>query len=331
MKKKVRKGTVPMTQAQRRFALIIAAAMVLTALCVMSVRVGFMGVRLLPGRDSQVWVIEEKLTVNGGDNGGHALLHVPREESGQTIVEEKVLAMKHSYMFRETAANRLLDVTVQPGETLKVFYRAVVNSARREPVAAATGQAGRWIAVKDRSPAELELLGEIAQKLEGEPGSEAAARAVMKFIQEQVTVESAQAGRSLGRLLKKGAANPEDLNALHLDLARVKGIPSRRVWGLYTESSGKAEPVTWVEHIINGHWVMAIPGRGEFGGVGEGVLVLYRGDTPPSYGKGIERVNADFYLWRDMYARQMHPSGKAGLHESMSLYRLPVDTQKAIK
>jgi len=101
----------------------------------------------------------------------------------------------------------------------------------------------------------------------------------MTYIRESVTVESTQAGRSLSRLLRKGAGNPEDRLQLHVDLSRARGIPSRKVAGFLPLESGRAEPVAWVEHLIDGRWSVRLESlRATKAGVRESLDIVVTND-----------------------------------------------------
>ncbi|MBI5527167.1 MAG: UUP1 family membrane protein [Deltaproteobacteria bacterium] len=331
-KKKKPAKSASMSAEGRRRAAWAGAAFVAVPVLAAGARVVLLGTPVVPEPESPLWVLEGKFSVAGGDTEGSAVLHVPAEEPGQDVIEENVLSLGREYRFREAAGNRLLDVKVKPRDSLKIYYRAGVRLGERVPVEARGEAPEKFLKVRDRTPKEVETLDRIAAEIPGEPGSVEAARAVAEYVRAKVTVENARPGRTLATLLKKGAANPADRNDLHIDLSRAKGIPTRRVTGVLPGSSGRVEPVAWVEHLVGGKWHMSMPDRGLFGSFRDGPIVLYRGEMPVAHGWAVNRAAATFRLWRDVYAQQEDPGvERAGLFKVLSLYRLPAETQRFVK
>ena len=314
-----------------RRAVAFSVVLAVLALGLFLIKTFLLGVSVGGGGQPGAVVLEQKFQASS-EKGvfGTAIMHVPREEPGQLIGEEKVLSMRRAHSFKETPSNRLLEVRVDPGQSVKLYYRAAINLFPRRPVQYSGPVEGRWLSIKDRSPEELPILAKTANDLGVIGAKRETAKAVLDYIRK-FSADGSQAARSLDRLLKKGSGNPDDINAFHIDLSRAAGLPTRRVVGLTGTSTGSVETSSWVEHLIDGAWCMAIPERNELCNIGEGVISLYRGESPQVYGRNLKKVEAGFNLMKDVYARQDDTNETKGFFGAISLTRLPVDTQKTVR
>ncbi|MDP3939342.1 MAG: 7TM domain-containing protein [Deltaproteobacteria bacterium] len=127
---------------------------------------------------------------------------------------------------------------------------------------------------------------------------------------------------------------PEGRIRLLVALLRAAGIPARPVGGLQLREGSDPRPVLWAEAWLGDLWVPLAPNDAQMGSAPASTVVLRRGDFVLVEATGVEAVG---HRWRglrehlrpeELYA-MMVPADP--LLARLSLYRLPVETQSALR
>jgi hypothetical protein len=326
LKKQKRPFHIPAVKV--RTAAASAAAMIGISLLAAGVKVVFLGEKVIPERESQVWNLEAKISIQGGEGGGRAILRVPLDERGQTVVEERMLSLGHPYSFTQSSSGRTMEIPADAGRSIKAVYKALIKLSGRTPIKPDEGEdPGAWSSPRfDPASEEGAVVRQLAASLEGADGSPEAAASILHYIIENFDVEDQPAEGDQAEWEAREAKL-----VFHMDLARSKGIPSRRVTGFLPQREGTVDPVSWPELFVNGAWVMSVPELAKAGRPSDEAIVLFRDEGAAALSRGLKRLNVTYRLWRDVYAPQFAPESGARAAGMSALERLPADTQKVIR
>jgi len=297
-----------------------------------------------------LWRVEIQIDARGTGGRGSLRLALPSSDANQAILDDRALEDDLSFSEREEEAQRVGVWSgafrgiqqVTHGFRVQFTPRAPGRSgSAREPVrtegpalvepeiSAAWGGQTPVYPVKDANvAASLETLGVLHQQ--DLPGR---ARTLFGFVSDEVQTLTRGSEDALLTLARREGGALGKVRLL-ITLLRAAGIPARPARGLVLSAGQQPIETTWVEARLGGTWVPMAPVEGWYEATPPGLLHIASGETPLLRTTGLEGSG---YRWRALreelsseeLAALMSPPSP--LLQAVSLYRLPLDTQGALR
>jgi hypothetical protein len=184
-------------------------------------------------------------------------------------------------------------------------------------------------------PAQAADASEQIDRLSLPPEDEPAdrARVLFAFVNDEVaTVDTGSADPLLTLIAREG--EPRGKARLLATMLRAAGVPARLVIGVELERGQLPREVPWVEAYAEGRWISMSPSDGFFGARPSDVIVLRRGSLELVEATGVDAITHRFHaiperLRPEELASMMTPAND--VLQRVSLYRLPVTTQAALR
>ncbi len=180
-----------------------------------------------------------------------------------------------------------------------------------------------------RAPEVQTLLETLA------PATEPAVRlrTIYGFVADEVA-ETTHGSEDALLTLAAREGRPEGRIRLLVTLLRAAGIPARPVVGLHLREGFTPDPVVWAEAWLGDHWVPLAPNEALPGRHPNSTVTLRRGGMALVGSTGVEAMG---HRWRALRER-LRPNEVSAmmipadpLLARLSLYRLPVETQSALR
>ncbi len=301
-----------------------------------------LGMPLLPTNPEGLWQVEMDVTVRGSGPGALKAA-LPSNDSHQIIFDETSSSEGLDLVIDNEGPGRLGVWSGQLSGIHRIAYSFRVRlseesfelppAPRRPEVPKSVAEAylrstPEIPATSEEVEARLEVLG-----LPGEDDPSGRLRTIFAFTDHQIaTVDDGTDDALLTMVEREGS--PRGKARLLVTLLRAAGIPARLVAGLRLQERRSPERIHWVECWIDGAWVAVSP-RGDFFAKRPGdVLQLRYEDDVLIEPTNVDAIDSTYSALqqrlspRDL-ANMMIPDNP--FFAALSLYRLPVPTQKALR
>ncbi|MDY6973203.1 MAG: UUP1 family membrane protein [Thermodesulfobacteriota bacterium] len=336
-----------MTSAKRnRSHLIVVFVFGLLFLLPAIYKIVFLKYPIISRPVENLWTFELKIHFQGTGKMDTISHFLPRSDKGQSVFREDFLSRELSFIIEKRAGNT--GITWR-GKRLKgdiqLFYRAKVQTEPRNfPLAEEKA------APDDRySPYIFQflLLGEELESINVELEDflkdltdrlmrkrEKVRRIFDYLIKDVKTVELAK-DNSLTAPIRKKEATLEQKKDLFIHLARMAGVPTRAVNGVFLESGQKGKHIhQWAEIYLQRKWIPVDIENAWFAELPETLLVLYRGDGP-FLSASTKNVDYRYAISQELewtFSQFYETAARIGskFHE-WSLFALPVETQQVFR
>ena len=286
-------------------------------------KVMVLGFPLQPERESSVWTVQARFTVDGHTRPVKAILQILSSPPGFTVLDENFVSRGFGLTIVEEGGAREAQWAIRRAAGRQTFYyQAVVTpelSSSQGPAA----------------PADLENKG-----LE-EPYATAA-----EAVAAQVRAQSADVSTFTAELLRHlNDPEPDENTALFLaagrslgqrvevavSLLETGGIPARAAYGLHLEGGERHAQFSPVLEVWDGDlWLWFDPETGEEG-LPDNVLIWWDGDKPLIDVVGGSNPEVEISTWRNTVDALQLAERRADARHSrimdFSLLRLPLQIQ----
>jgi len=295
---------------------------------------------VLPTDPEGLWRVELNVTVRGAGGRGSVRAPVPSTAPGQEVYDERSSADRLLFTLRTEDGGR---TAVWRGAFDGVHDIAYGFRVRLAPVetplptevGAPPASAQRYAGSTREFPMDAAEIAATLQVLALPPPSDVAGR--LRSIYAMVAHEVATtAGGSDDALLALAshAGSERGKTALLVTLLRAAGVPARPVTGLELRGGAAPREIPWAEAWAGGAWVPLSPTGAFFATRPASLVALRAGSFASVEATGAEAVTYHYealreHLRPEELAAMMVPANR--VLRALSLYRLPVDTQAALR
>ncbi len=324
-----------------RAVLLVGGLLVLAGTSLFLWKATVLDLPVIPSRVEGLWRVELEILARGGGRRGSVRAALPSTGPGQVIFDETSAAERLVFAIRSeddqrtgvwrgrfTGAHRIV-------HSFRVELSELEVPIPDEPMEPPESVRKAFSRASAELPAGAPDVRAILEPLGLPRPSDAAGRLRMLFGFVADEIATAETG-SEDALLTLGAreGRPEGKVRLLVTLLRAAGVPARPAVGLRLPAEGSPERVVWAEAWIAGSWVPAFPVEGVLGRRPEDVLLLRSGSLGLVEATGVEAVTSRHLALRELLRPEelgamMVPSQP--VLASLSLYRLPVGTQAALR
>lgn len=323
-----------------RSVLITGGALLLLALGIFAWKTLLLDLPLAPSGGEGLWRVELEVSARGLGRRGSLRVPLPSSGQGQVVFDERSRSDRLLFTIRSEDGQR---VGVWSGRFEGVHELVHGFRVQLEPVrvpvtgtdvpppevAERFGQRASEVAADD--PAIAELFQRIAlppaQDVEGR------LRSIFSFVADEIATGPTASDDAVLTLSAREGSPVGKTRALVVLLRRA-GIPARVVLGLRLRQGVPPEEVLWGQAWLGGAWVPLSPVEGFFGERPADRVALRLGADEALTTTGVEAVGHRYHALRE----QLRPDELAALmvpHSELlaavSLYRLPVKTQAALR
>lgn len=323
-----------------RGPIIVGAVLILLGLAVFLWKSLFLGLPVTPSETAGPWRVELVVTARGSSRGS-VRAALPTTGPRQVIFDESSSPDRLLFAIRTEGTQRtgIWRGRLQGVHNLVYGFRVDLNEAPPADIPAgklppppreiASAYGGESTDYPARAPEVVELFETLG------PPEEPAARLRMMygFVADEVG-ETDHGSEDALLTLSTREGRPEGRIRLLVTLLRAAGIPARPVAGIRLREDSDPKPVLWAEAWLGDHWVPLAPNDAQPGRQPASTVVLLRGDVALVEATGVEAVGHHWRALREHLRPEelytmMVPSDP--LLARVSLYRLPVDTQSALR
>jgi transglutaminase-like putative cysteine protease len=295
-----------------------------------------------PADTRGLWQVELRVTVRGDGRQGSVSALLPGPVEGQVVLDERSTADRLQFSIR---ARDDVRVGVWQGRlegVHEIFYQFRVQSRgvalalpegpEPAPPAALTKSYGR---ASHEFPANAPEIRELIDRLALPPPESAVdrVRKVFAFVTHEVaTADSAGSDALLTLAQREG--NETGKARLLVTTLRAAGLPARIARGLELRELGAPAERVWCEAWLGGSWIPMSPTDGSFAERPANLVPLGSGGRELVEATGAQALGYRFRSLRERIrpeevALMMEP--ESPLLASLSLYKLPVGTQSALR
>lgn len=295
---------------------------------------------ILPGVVGSVWHVELEVDIIASDGRGSVTAAIPRSDAFQTIFDERVSTGGLEYATREDAGGRIGVWTgaLQGVKRVSHAFRVQLHSRARDPERVGTPDPPiEWdqrLSPQLESPLAEPALFDILDRLDVAPDdlADATVRTIFGFVADEIETVEGSDDALLTLTAREGTARGKA--RLLTSLLIGAGVPARVSTGLRLGSPARERELVFAEALVDGRWLPLFPTLGLLDTNPKDLLVLKRGAGPLVTASG---ADAFAYRYRRLRER-LRPEELATFMkppvpvlEALSLYRLPVATQGALR
>jgi transglutaminase-like putative cysteine protease len=325
-----------------RAVVATGAVLIALGLAVFAAKVWLYGLPVRPADTRGLWQVELRVTVRGDGRQGSVSALLPGPVEGQVVLDESSTSDRLQFSIRTRDDVRLGVWQGRLEGVHEIFYRFRVQSrAVSLPLPDAplpeppSDLAKAQLRASHEFPASAPEMREQLERL-ALPPPEGAVDRVRKIFanvtHEIATVESAGSDALLTLAQREG--NETGKARLLVTLLRAAGVPARLVRGLELRELAAPGERVWCEAWLGSLWVPLSPVEGFFAERPANWVPLGDGGREPVEATGALALG---YRFRSLQER-LRPEEVALLMEpesallaSLSLYKLPVGTQSALR
>jgi hypothetical protein len=287
------------------------------------------------------WRVELEITLRGEGQRGSVRAPLPSSGPGQSVFDERTASEGLLFTIRTEGGQRIGVWSGRLSGVLRVVhgFRVQTTPLKVElPLELPPPPPAEVVADYTGATTELpvhaaEIQAEIGRlPLASQRDPVARLRTLFSLVSEEIGgVDTASDDAVLTLAAREGS--PRGRTLLFTTLLRAAGIPARVVQGLQLRD-GTAIPTEWSEAYIGGTWVPLSPAHGFFAERPENLVALHTGSGAAVEATGSEAVGWQYHALRERLrpeelAAMMVPPNP--LLAKISLYRLPVPTQRALR
>ena len=324
----------------QRNVIVVGALFVALGLGVFVWKTRSLGMPIIPSGEGP-WRVELEITLRGEGQRGSVRAPLPSSGPGQSVFDERTASEGLLFTIRTEDGQRIGVWSGRLSGVVRVVhgFRVQTNAVRVPlPLQLPQEPPREILATYTAATTELpvhaaEIQAEIARQPLASPRDPVAR---IRTLFTLVTEEIGGAGTGSDDAVLTLAAregSPRGRTLLFTTLLRAAGIPARVVQGLALRGSSAA-PIQWGEAWIDERWVPFSPVDGFFAERPEGLVALHTGEGAGITATGSEAIGWRYHALRESLrqeelAAMMVPPNP--LLARLSLYRLPVPTQRALR
>ena len=298
-----------------------------------------LGMPVRPDRNAMVWRVEIAVTASGQGRRGQIELQIPSSNRKQILLDEQSLddRLVASVAEREDDAGRhvswrgRIDDTHQLAYTFRVHLPTASPDTPSPLVADATDLPGPDSLRASADPVIQRLLETLRIEDMGEP--EAVLATTLNFVAHDI--ESIVGGSENPRLVARSrSGNEVGKSRLLVELLRGSDIPARLGSGIELRGSGHVDLVPFVEAHIGETWIPIMTSSESLRTFPKRFLILSRTDRPLLSTTGVDASHVSLTVLREsLPPNEMATfvSPESDFWRSLSLYRLPLETQSTLQ
>jgi hypothetical protein len=297
---------------------------------------------IVPERAQHLWGVELEVTARGIGGRGSIRAVLPAPNRGQRVRDEHVASDRLAFTIRQEGDERIGVWHGPFAGTRRVVHRFRVELPERAFPVDPVGEDFVPDAVEEAYGASTAVypwlaadVTELLETLGLPPVSDRAGRllTLYAFVVDEVALSEAGASDALLALGTR-EGNLAGKTRLLVTLLRGAGIPARLALGLEMRSDRPPTRALWAEAWVHGRWRPAFLDRGGIGTLPADHLILGYDRLESVEVVGVEAATHRYRSLRerlsaDEITAMMTPQNP--LLESLSLYRLPLATQGALR
>jgi hypothetical protein len=322
-----------------RAVIVLGALLVAAGLAVFTWKVVLLDMPLLPSLPAGVWRVELEVTARGSGGRGSVRAALPASGPGQTIFDETASADRLDFSIRSERGERTGLWTGRLSGNHEILYGFRVELSGLEiplpeSAAEATDAPSEWTTSTSELPAQApEILERVESlNLPGKTDPNGRIRLLLAFVSDEIGTAPTGSDDALLTLAAR-EGNPDGKVRLLVSMLRAAGFAARTVAGLRLR---EGEPLreSWAQVNAAGRWVPLSPVHGTLGKKPADLLQLRVGSMSLVSATGVEAVAHRYRALREhlrpeeLNAMMIPPNP---LLADLSLYRLPVPTQMALR
>jgi transglutaminase-like putative cysteine protease len=324
----------------QRSVIFVGALLVALGLGVFAWKTRALDMPIIPSGEGP-WRVELEITLRGEGQRGSVRAPLPSSGPGQSVFDERTASEGLLFTIRTEDGQRIGVWSGRLSGVVRVVhgFRVQTNAVRVPlPLTLPQEPPREILAAYTAATTELpvhaaEIQAEIARLPLASPRDPVArVRTLFTLVSEEIGGAVTGSDDAVLTLAAR-EGSPRGRTLLFTTLLRAAGIPARVVQGLALRGSN-AVPVQWSEAWIDERWVPLSPVDGFFAERPEGLVALHTGEGAGITATGSEAIGWRYHALRESLrqeelAAMMVPPNP--LLARLSLYRLPVPTQRALR
>jgi hypothetical protein len=316
-------------------------ALVLLGLAIFAWKAVVYDLPVLPTDPEGLWRVELAVSVRGSGDRGSVRAPLPSTGPGQEVYDERSAADRLLFTIRTENGDR---TAIWRGAFNGVHDIAYGFRVRLEPIVTPLEAAAdvpvpreitdRYARPSREFPSDAGEIQGVLSALALPPASDVAGRvrSVYAMVAHEVATSRGGPDDALIALANRSGSE-RGKTALLVSLLRGAGVPARPVLGLDL-GGGSARETLWAEAFVGGVWVPLSPNGAFFAERPAHLVALRAGSMAGVEVTGAEAVASRWdalreHLRSEELAAMMVPPNRA--LRATSLYRLPVETQTALR
>jgi len=324
-----------------RFAAVTGLVLVALGLGVFAWKVWVYELPVLPTDPEGLWRVELAISVRGVGARGSVRAPVPSTGPGQEVYDERSAADRLLFTIRTEGGERTaiwrgaLDGVHEIAYGFRVRLEPIEVPLSSEAVPIPPEIAAAFAGPTREFPSDAPDVAATLQGLALPPPADVLGRlrSIFAMVAHEIATDADGPDDALISLSNRGGSE-RGKTALEVTLLRAAGIPARPVTGIELRSGAAPRETSWAEAWAGGNWIPLSPNGAFFATRPASLVALRAGSFATVEGTGAEAVSYRFdalreHLRPDELAAMMVPPNR--LLRAVSLYRLPVNTQSALR
>lgn len=301
-----------------------------------------LGLPIAPSDTEGLWRVELELQARGSGRRGSVRVPLPSTGPGQVVFDERSASDRLRFTIRTEDDQR---IGVWSGRFTGVHqlvhgFRVQLTDAEAALPADVSPAPPREVAERhgrgtSEFPSDADEIRAALERirLPDSPDPLVRIRALFGFVSDEIATEDTATDDAVLTLAgREGSARGK--TRLLVTLLRAAGVPARTALGLQLRDGEDPVPKRWVEAWLGGAWMPLDPVGGRFAARPESTVLLGTGPGAEIASTGVEAVGHDYHGLRERLrpeelSAMMVPPNR--LLARLSLYRLPVPTQAALR
>ncbi len=302
---------------------LTVGVLVAVGLALISYKVRVLGFPLQPERESSIWTVQARFTVDGHTRPVKAILQILSSSPGFTVLDENYVSRGFGLTIVEEEGAREAQWAIRRAAGRQTFYYLAVvtpelSSAGGPP--APTGLESKGLEEPYATAAEAVVAQVRAQSADVTTFTAELLRHLNDPEPDENTALFLASGRSLGQRVE-----------IAVSLLEAGDIPSRAAYGLLLEEGERhAQFSPFLEVWDDDEWLWFNPATGEEGLPGN-LLIWWDGDKPLIDVVGGSNPEVEISTWRNTVDALQLAERRADAEHSrvldFSLLRLPIQIQ----
>jgi hypothetical protein len=296
---------------------------------------------VLPTDPEGLWRVELAISVRGVGGRGSVRAPLPTTGPGQEVYDERSAADRLLFTIRTENGDRTaiwrgaFDGVHEIAYGFRVRLESIDVPLSSEAVPIPPEVAASSLGATREFPADTPEIGATLQGLALPPMPDALGRlrSIFAMVAHEIATVAGGPDDALIALANRGGSE-RGKTALAVTLLRAAGLPARAVSGLELRSGMTPRETSWAEAWAGGNWIPLSPNGAFFATRPASLVALRAGSFASVEATGAEAVSYRYdalreHLRSEELAAMMVPPNR--VLRALSLYRLPVNTQAALR
>jgi hypothetical protein len=324
-----------------RVAAVTGLALVLLGLAVFGWKVWGYELPMLPTDPEGLWRVELAISARGVGARGSVRAPLPSTGPGQEVYDERSSADRLLFTIRTEDGARMaiwrgaLEGVHDIAYGFRVRLEPIETPLTSDPLPVPPEIQARWGGASRAFPSDVPEIAATLASLGLPPVSDVPGRMRSIYALLAHEIATTQGGPDDALIaLANHAGSERGKAALLVTLLRGAGIPARPVAGLELRAGASPRETPWVEAWAGGVWIPLSPNGAFFAARPANLVALRAGSLSGVETTGAEAVSVRWdalreHLRSEELAAMMVPPNR--VLRAISLYRLPVQTQSALR